>query len=703
MAIATLSIDLVAKLANIERDLGKAATIAERNAERMESAFSRASSVIGSAFAGLAGALSVGAIASMVQSSIDAADSLSKLSQRTGETVENLSKLQYAGSLADVSNEQLADGFKKLANNMAEAQTGTGNAADALKAMKVEFESSPGVLRPVGEVFADISDKIASYEDGAQKTALVMAVLGRAGADFIPLMNGGRAAWKDAGDEAERFNLVISGATGQSAEKFNDQMTRIKAVLSSFAIQTATEMLPLLNVFADAMLNVAKESDSARQIFPSLTEILRAFILIGGNVAYVFKSVGNEIGGMAAQIVALSRLDFKGFSNIGEAMREDADANRKSFDAWQKGISDAGKTTFDDYSNEGHGRSQAAAGKIAAPAFNVPKVPHTSGGRTAKAVDDGQRLVEQLRDQVRATQDLSNVEKLELSIADGKYKTASAGNLELARGYAEILDAIGANKDAAAAEAESWRERLAVLAEGQRVFDATRTPLEALDTELLRLTGLLDAGAISMDTFGRAASQAGEGFITIMEKVHETDDVLNEFAKSGARNIQSTFADFLFDPFKDGLGGMAQAFGSTIKRMIAEAVSADLMKRIFGDLSKGGLGTGWLSAIGKFFTNADGGVYNSASLSQYSGQVVSQPTFFANGGNVMGEAGPEGIFPLKRDSSGKLGVIALGSGGGGHTFNFTLNGITNEADGRRAAGQISRRILGSLASAQRYA
>lgn len=696
MPLAELSIDLVAKLANIERDLGKAATLAERTASRMESAFSGAASVIGSAFAGLAGAFSVGAFASMVQSSIDAADALSKLSQRTGETVENLSKLQYAGSLADVSNEGLASSLKKLSKNMAEAVSGSGDAAAAFSAIGVAVTDSAGTLRSSGDVLNDISDRFASYEDSAAKAALAQALFGRAGADLIPLLNSGSKGLKDMGDEATRLGVVFSTDTAQSAEKFNDQMTRIRAALSSFAVQTATDMLPLLNVFADSMLNVAKQSDSARQIFPSLTEILRAFIVIGGNVAYVFKSVGNEIGGMAAQIAALSRLDFKGFSNIGEALREDAAANRKSFDAWEKGIIDAGKTLNAD-SNASQGGDQVV--KRAAPNFNVPKPARPV--RVAKAIDDGQRLVEQLRDQVRATQDLTNVEKLELAIADGKYKTATAGNLELARGYAEILDAIQANKDAAAAEADAWRERLAVLAEGARVFDATRTPMEALDIELLRLTELLDAGAISMDTFGRAASMAGANFTTIMDKVKETDDVLNEFAKSGARNIQSAFADFLFDPFKDGLSGMAQAFGNTIKRMVAEAVSADLMKRIFGDLSKGGLGTGWLASLGKLFANADGGVYSSPSLSQYSGQVVSKPTFFANGGNVMGEAGPEGIFPLKRNSSGQLGVIALGSGGG-HTFNITLNGITNESDGRRAAGQISRRILSGIASAQRF-
>jgi len=700
MAIATLSIDLVAKLANIERDLAKVGGLAEKSARQMENAFSSASSVIGNAFVGLASAFTVGAISEMVKSSIDAADALSKLSQRTGETVENLAKLEYAGSLADVSNEGLATSLKKLSKNMAEAVGGTGEAADAFKAIGVSVADSNGKLRSAGDVLNDIADKFASYEDSAAKAALAQAIFGRSGADLIPLLNSGSAGLKQMGDEAERLGIVISTQTAQAAEKFNDQMTRINTSFGAIAKQAASALLPTLNQLADSFVDISKEGSKGADYMGFLVDVFQELIVAGGNVAYVFKAIGTEIGGMAAQLVALARLDFKGFSNIGEAMREDAEKNRKAIDSWAASIRNANQT-FSDYSNEGRGREISGPGKTAAPNFNVPK-PARSSSRVAKAIDDGQRLVEQLRDQVRATQDLSNVEKLELAIADGKYKTASAGNLELARGYAQILDNIKAAKDAAAEEADAWRQRLAVLAEGERVFSATRTPMEALDIELANLVSLLDAGAISMDTFGRAASMAGENFIKITDKVKETDDVLNEFAKSGARNIQSAFADFLFDPFKDGMQGMLQSFGNVIKQMIAQAVAADLTKRIFGDLSQGGLGTGWLGSLGKLIGNADGGVYNSASLSQYSGQVVSRPTLFAfaRGAGIMGEAGPEAILPLERGAGGKLGVRASG---GGHTFNITLNGVTNEADGRRAAGQISRRVLGALAGAQRYA
>ncbi len=702
MAIATLSIDLVAKLANIERDLAKVGGLAEKSARQMEAAFSGASSAIGSAFAGLAGAFSAGALASMVQGSIDAADALAKLSQRTGETVENLSKLQYAGRLADVSTDDLQSAMVRLNRVMGEAADGSEAAQKALARFGIEAGDS------VGQAFEKVAERIKNTSDESRIASATNDVLGKSFATLLPLLKGGADGLKTAGDEAERLGVVFSTDTAQAAEKFNDNITRLQAALSAIANQTAGTLLPLLTELTDSLVSVAKESDGTDSSFSLLLETMRAMVVFGGNLAYVFNTLGGAIGGAAASVTALATGNLQLFTNIQESMRETQEAARTSFDAWERRMMAAGTTAARviasaNYSNEGRGRGSAVASGAGILPAAAAVTPPARAGRTARAIDDGQRLVDQLRDQIRATQDLSNVEKLELEIADGKYKTATAGNLEIARGYAQILDSIKAARTAAEEEAEAWRERLAVLAEGSRVFAATRTPMEALNIELDRLTQLLDAGAISMDTFGRAAASAGADFQKIGEHAAETGDVLEEFAKSGARNIQSAFADFLFDPFKDGMNGMLQSFGNVIKRMIAEAVAADLTRRIFGDLSQGGLGTGWLASFANLFANADGGVYSSPSLSQYSGQVVSKPTFFAfaRGAGVMGEAGAEAILPLKRTASGQLGVQA--SGGGGHTFHFTLNGIKSEAEGRRAAGQISRRVLGALAGAQRYA
>lgn len=77
----------------------------------------------------------------------------------------------------------------------------------------------------------------------------------------------------------------------------------------------------------------------------------------------------------------------------------------------------------------------------------------------------------------------------------------------------------------------------------------------------------------------------------------------------------------------------------------------------FSSLLGGGSSDPW---AGMRVANAKGNVYTSPSLSAYSNQIVDKPTYFAfaKGAGLMGEAGPEGIFPLRRDSSGRLGVIA---------------------------------------------
>lgn len=84
----------------------------------------------------------------------------------------------------------------------------------------------------------------------------------------------------------------------------------------------------------------------------------------------------------------------------------------------------------------------------------------------------------------------------------------------------------------------------------------------------------------------------------------------------------------------------------------------------FGTYSQSATDATAASSVDYIMGNAKGGVYNSPSLSAYSGQIVTSPTFFAfaRGAGVMGEAGPEAVMPLSRGPDGKLGVKAQGGG-----------------------------------------
>lgn len=676
MAIATLTVDINAKLAGIQGDLGKVSHLAEQNAKRIEAAFSNVGSAIKGVFAGIAATVTVGFLSNVVQQAVDAQDALVDLSKSTAISVETLAGLGFAAKTTGGDLDSIAASINKL-------QVNIGRDPEKYKQLGIN-------ARDGYEAFKQLADIFVAIEDPEKRAAVAAEALGKAWAGAAPALSEGADGFEDLVNKGKDLSQVTEESAAAAAE-LNAKLDILKAKIGGAATAAVNSMVPVL----DAMVSGFNDSSTAAGRFVALrdplTETLRALIVVGGNVSFVFNQIGEALGGAAAQIAALAKLDLTLFTNIRSSLDEGLKKNRTEFDAWEKRVMTAGtvKVNQADYSNEGRGKGTSGASKSpSSDAISRFIGGGGSGGaragsRAGKAIDDGSRLVEQLRDQIRSTQELTEVEKLEMAIADGKYKTATAGNLAIARSYAETLDAIKANKTAIEEEAEANKKRLEVFAEGQRVFESVRTPAEALNAEVARLMELLDADAISLETFGRAASKAGEDMQRLDAKTEETNDLLNEFAKSAAQNIQAAFADFLFDPFAEGIDGMVKRFGEAIKRIIAEAVAADLARRLFGDLGGNGgsgrlggwvgEGLGWLSRVLPSFAVGTDYVPRDMVAKIHKG---------------------ERIIPAAQNS---------GSGWHSIVVNLSMAGGSSSADARRAGAAIGREILDAIAGARRFA
>lgn len=284
--------------------------------------------------AGLGVSLTLGAFAALVKGAIDSADELNKLSQKIGISVEALSTLQFAAQLSDVGLDSLKAGLKGLSANLTEARAGLGEGAALFQALGISVEDSAGNLKSSDTILLEIADRFASFEDGATKTALAVKLFGKSGMDMIPFLNQGSSGIRALMQEAERLGLKLSTETAQAAEAFNDNLTALKASASGLGISLATELLAPLRVVTDAIREGQGEATGFAAILGgALKTTLETILVLGVNVAYVFKSMGTEIGGMAAQLAALARLDIRGFKAIGEAMREDAVKARAEVDA----------------------------------------------------------------------------------------------------------------------------------------------------------------------------------------------------------------------------------------------------------------------------------------------------------------------------------------------------------------------------------
>ncbi|MBP9805547.1 MAG: phage tail tape measure protein [Candidatus Accumulibacter sp.] len=686
MAIATLTIDLVAKLATLERDLGKAAQIAERNAKRIESSFAAAGKALGA----IGAAISVGAFAGMVRSLADAGDQLQKLSTKTGETVENLSKLQYAASLSDLSNEDLGASLIKLNRVMGDAANGSKEAAEALARFGIVPDSGLSAI----EAFQKIATAVKSTGDETKIASALNDVFGKSFATLLPLLKTGGDEIQNAGDELERMGGVMSGDLARSSEAFNDNITRLTKALDALKMDVIGPLIPLFLEITNAMAGATGKSDGLAKSGGALRTVFETIAVLGANVAYVMNAVGSEIGGIAAQIAALGRGDFKAFSNIGAAMREDAEKARKDVDALTERLLNPRSPAASS--------APAAGGGIASAPQKIKPLRLVRSGGSAKKESATDPLTPAAEAYAKALESINqasvNAQKSTLDL-----NAAQEALYDLMRSptWADMPEAW---KQVAIAQSQAGAEAIKTAENYNRLKELlAATPTEKLEQmreSMMFLADAFYAGKISAEQFSEAASTA---LGSIPEEANKATDAMEEFSKQAARNIQDAFADFLFDPFKDGVDGMLKGFGDVIKRMIANAVAADLGKRIFGKAG-GGEGDGLLGAgldwLGNLFANADGGVYTTPGLSALSGRILTGPTLIpmARGGILAGEAGPEAIMPLKRGADGKLGVS---SGGGGHNINVYVTG-TNAQDVRRAAGQGAREGLAALAVAQRY-
>lgn len=156
------------------------------------------------------------------------------------------------------------------------------------------------------------------------------------------------------------------------------------------------------------------------------------------------------------------------------------------------------------------------------------------------------------------------------------------------------------------------------------------------------------------------------------EMINGLQDVGDEIESSLVRGFESA-ADAIADMVVDGKFNL-ESLGDVINGIAKELISLGIRQTAIGIGSS-------------IFGFAKGGAFNGSVTPFASGGVLNSPIAFpmSTGIGVAGEAGPEAIMPLTKDSSGVLGVRSSG-GGGGTVINAN---ITVDASGRENPAEVA--------------
>lgn len=276
---------------------------------------SLATSALG--FAGIGGAASVAGIIAIAKQTANAADEMANLAQRTGVSVEELSRLGYAAKMSDASLEDVSAGLKKLSVNMVEAADGTPAAAQKFAQLGISVRDASGNLKSSDAVLKEVADRFANMADGAAKSALAQDLFGKSGLALIPLLNSGAAGLKSMADEADRFGVTISTDLAKKAEEFNDTLDRLQSVAQGLGQDLGAALIPALTDLSVAFLQTV---DSERQLgadngikewADTGARAVALVVDVVGILGRVLKGAGLSLGAYVAAAGAALKGNFK--------------------------------------------------------------------------------------------------------------------------------------------------------------------------------------------------------------------------------------------------------------------------------------------------------------------------------------------------------------------------------------------------------
>ncbi len=495
--------------------------------ERAERKLAQLEGVGRKAIGALTGILAGVSFVALTKGAIDAADRMNDLSKQAGVTVETISSLEYAASQSGANLEQLTGGLNKLAKSAIAAADGTGTQAQAFEALGVKVKDANGNIKASDQLLLDVADSFSQYEDGVTKSAVAQALFGKSGAELIPFLNQGRSGIEALQKRANELGITLSTQTAQAADDFNDSIDTLGRQVRGLVAGAIGPLLPQLTEVFTAFADTAGGARDLGGATAFLQTGLKLLTDVGLSVVHTFRSVGRDLGALAAAAVQFATGNFAEAAAVLRERRADDLAEQAAF---QNALTKLWSDGLDDTLTE-----------VTVRARKIGKQLKFGEGGTKDAIGE---------------------------------VTTTAGKVYVSA-YEKLLDGMDeATKTSTERQVSQFNMMQLQL---QELVDAGRiTSEQAAARQLEFLDEVLPEFEVKAQKIGhKIATKAVE---------------VSEFVKRAQQLTVDTIADGLFGAIKGGLDDIPRQFGDMLLKLALQAQAAKIGEMLFGATGTGGSG-----------------------------------------------------------------------------------------------------------------
>ena len=224
----------------------------------------------------------------LVRNTINAVDSLAKVSDKLGIATENLAGLRYAAELTGNSTRNLDLGLQRMTRRVAEAAKGTGEAKMAIKELGLSAKDL--VKLTPDEQFREIADAMQKIGNQSDRVRLGFKLFDSEGVGLVNTLRLGRAELERMQFEAERFGYAINRIDAKKIENTKDVFSRLKFALAGVGNVLTEFIAPVLDKIAGFITgHLPSINTFITRLKGGLAELSGRLVALGENAKLVFE------------------------------------------------------------------------------------------------------------------------------------------------------------------------------------------------------------------------------------------------------------------------------------------------------------------------------------------------------------------------------------------------------------------------------
>lgn len=267
-----------------------------------------AAGALAKGFAVVAGAATTASVAAakLVQEIADLGDQAAKDARKLGISASAVQELGHAARLSGGDFDKIKTSMGVFAKNLDTALVkGAGPAKDALEELGISLDDPRLLSRNPIDALELLADKMQEMPNDSRKTANAMHLMGRSGAELIPLLNAGSEGIREMRQEFRDLGAVIGEDQAAANEEYNDSLERLRAAQRGIKVTIARELLP---VFQEAIGDTLEWVKSNRELIAQkVTEWLQRLIPFVRKAFEFVSKLANFIGTLIDRLGGLDK------------------------------------------------------------------------------------------------------------------------------------------------------------------------------------------------------------------------------------------------------------------------------------------------------------------------------------------------------------------------------------------------------------